>query len=126
MSRRWIVVLVVVALIIAGVVLDQSYTPTPTDLARYAVEAAQECTARGRALPPKPFTTDGCSLWPDGKNLDACIRHDMEYWCGGSAEDRQTADARLANTVGGVSGMIMEAGVRLGGIPYLLLPWRWG
>jgi len=46
----------------------------------------------------KPFTTDGCSLFPDGTLKDntlwksCCIEHDKAYWRGGSYPERQAAD----------------------------------
>lgn len=83
-----------------------------------------------------PFTTDGCSLFPDGtikqKELwePCCIRHDFAYWRGGTEEERQQADEALKACVTSVGepevGEIMHAGVRAGGSPYLPTPFRWG
>ena len=48
-----------------------------------------------------PFTTDGCSEFPDGtpahKNLwlKCCVAHDIKYWAGGSYNDRLNADLEL-------------------------------
>ncbi|WP_216662021.1 hypothetical protein [Niveibacterium sp. COAC-50] len=41
----------------------------------------------------KPFTTDGCSSFPDGTPwqqtlwLDCCVKHDIAYWIGGTKEE---------------------------------------
>jgi hypothetical protein len=97
-------------------------------LQRYA---AAQCSA-GTAdapQPPHPFTTDGCSLWPDGAWRECCIVHDVSYWCGGPATRRE-ADRRLRACVdersGAVNPLLMYYGVRLGGSRWVPLPWRWG
>ena len=84
----------------------------------------------------KPFTSDGCSSFPDGtlsqKNLwlDCCTQHDIAYWKGGSYEDRQKADLKLKQCVAKVGqpeiSELMLAGVRVGGTPYLPTNFRWG
>lgn len=44
------------------------------------------------------FTSDGCSLFPDGNLRDrtlwceCCFRHDIAYWQGEKKEDRLNAD----------------------------------
>ncbi len=46
----------------------------------------------------RPFTTDGCSLYPDrsastGKDWCACcVAHDRAYWRGGTEAERLKAD----------------------------------
>lgn len=104
---------------------------TSEELAKVVQEARNECAARRGAahVPPNPFTTDGCSLWPDCTWQECCVDHDKWYWCGGSAEDRKEADATLRNCVARESAntaSLMWVGVRLGGAPWLPLPWRWG
>jgi hypothetical protein len=99
-----------------------------------AVELAAEewCRAMGEpaGTPDYPFTTDGCSCWPDGSWQDCCIVHDIAYWCGGSAELRSLADAELDRCLSahesGAMGGLMGAGVRFGGHPWWPVPWRWG
>ena len=83
-----------------------------------------------------PFTTDGCSAFPDGTVkqqslwMDCCIRHDLAYWIGGSYHERQQADLALENCVAQVGepeiARIMLAGVRAGGSPYFPTSYRWG
>lgn len=75
----------------------------------------------------KPFTTDYCSEWPDGKFTDpkqwanCCLTHDMSYWVGGTKDDRDAADKELKKCVSEVSdsinGFLMYIGVRMGGTP---------
>ena len=84
----------------------------------------------------KPFTTDGCSSFPDGTLehvslwTNCCIRHDFAYWKGGTYEERLTADEELEECVAGVGeptiASLMLAGVRVGGTPYLPTSYRWG
>ncbi|WP_440876672.1 hypothetical protein [Thalassotalea sp. PLHSN55] len=84
----------------------------------------------------KPFTSDGCSLFPDGtlvQNtlwLDCCTAHDLAYWQGGTAKMREIADQDLKHCVDKVGqkhiAKLMLAGVRVGGTPYLPTQFRWG
>lgn len=84
----------------------------------------------------KPFTTDGCSLFPDGSPenkhlwLQCCLEHDRSYWLGGTRDERRAADKQLKQCVVGldekfVAG-VMQTGVRLGGTPWLPTSFRWG
>jgi hypothetical protein len=82
------------------------------------------------ALPSHPFTTDGCSAWPDGAWHQCCVEHDYVYWCGGSDQQREQADRVLQQCVAAAGysavGTIMYFGVRLGGAGFWPFPWRWG
>lgn len=83
-----------------------------------------------------PFSTDGCSVFPDGTIshqqlwLSCCIAHDFAYWKGGTYEERQLADEKLRQCVAAVGepqiAAIMLAGVRVGGTPFLPTQFRWG
>lgn len=84
----------------------------------------------------KPFTTDGCSEFPDG-NLkhrtlwrECCVAHDRAYWQGGTYEERELADEALrlcvARTGEPQIAALMLAGVRVGGSPYWPTSYRWG
>lgn len=94
--------------------------------------AAQRCRAIAphTAAPRYPFTTDGCSVWPNGRWRSCCIEHDVFYWCGGPNWQRRKADHLLRQCVHRYSDTLnadlMYIGVRLGGSPLLPLPWRWG
>lgn len=87
--------------------------------------------------PLSSFTSDGCSLFPDGKALDpelwceCCFMHDIAYWRGGSREDRKKADEELRDCVFKRTGnkalaKIMYDGVRAGGHPVFPTWYRWG
>ena len=84
-----------------------------------------------------PFTTDGCSLFPDGTFSDktkwqhCCIEHDISYWKGGSEEDRKQADLALKNCVMKNTGDVhlartMYDAVRIWGSPIFPSWYRWG
>ena len=58
------------------------------------------------------------------------MRHDVSYWRGGSAEERQLADGELRACVLERSSRpplaaLMYCGVRLGGTPWLPTGFRW-
>lgn len=89
-----------------------------------------------RAAEIEPFTTDGCSMFPDGnlknnsKWINCCIKHDYAYWKGGTKEEREFADNELKQCVAELGeeslSLIMHAGVRLGGEPFYPTWYRWG
>lgn len=90
----------------------------------------------GHANELKPFTTDGCSLWIDG-TLDqpnlwrhCCVAHDLDYWQGGSEEQRKKSDERIQTCVKEAQGSGMADyiynNVRWGGSPYWVNYYRWG
>jgi len=83
------------------------------------------------------FSSDGCSLFPDGwlgdRNLwcDCCYQHDIAYWQGGTQKQRLVADNALAacvkqRTKSGALAEIMQSGVRAGGHPIFPNWYRWG
>ncbi|MEM1263727.1 MAG: hypothetical protein AAGH76_15110 [Pseudomonadota bacterium] len=85
----------------------------------------------------KPFTSDGCSLFPDRAGaLDqdwchCCLEHDVAYWKGGTAAQRQAADQQLRACVAESTGSeslarLMYEGVRSGGRPEFPTWYRWG
>ncbi len=92
--------------------------------------------ANGNRL--QPFTTDGCSNFPDGLPFfrpaqwrECCIVHDIAYWQGGTSTQREQADRALAECVAEKSGerALAEAmyyGVRVGGHNSLPTTWHWG
>ncbi len=84
----------------------------------------------------KPFTSDGCSAFPDGTFeqkklwLSCCTAHDYSYWQGGTYDERLIADKQLRDCVSKVGepqiASLMLAGVRVGGSPYFPTSFRWG
>lgn len=84
----------------------------------------------------KPFSSDGCSAFPDGTAsqkklwLACCQAHDFTYWKGGTYQERLTSDKALQACVSKVGepnvAVLMLAGVRVGGTPFLPTKFRWG
>lgn len=85
----------------------------------------------------RPFTSDGCSLFPDGtftersKWCECCFAHDIAYWRGGTTEERKQADQELRDCVRERTGdpalaETMYFGVRTGGHPVFPTWYRWG
>ena len=70
-------------------------------------------------------TSEHKDLW-----LECCIKHDREYWMGGTKAERLKADIGLRACVAAVgepkTAELMLKGVRVGGTPYLPTSWRWG
>jgi hypothetical protein len=83
----------------------------------------------------KPFTSDGCSAFPDGTFtqkelwLSCCTAHDYSYWQGGTYTQRKEADKALQSCVAAVGepeiATLMLAGVRVGGSPFWPTRFRW-
>jgi hypothetical protein len=84
-----------------------------------------------------PFSTDGCSLFPDHSLIGkadwckCCLKHDLAYWRGGTSKERLDADQALKACVQAATGDealadLMYEGVRMGGGPYFYTPYRWG
>lgn len=90
----------------------------------------------GLAAELKPFSTDGCSAFPEGTPMqqslwfDCCLSHDLAYWKGGTEAQRQQADEELQQCVAKLGeeeiAELMYHGVRLGGTPLVPTPFRWG
>ena len=87
--------------------------------------------------PPRPFRSDGCSLWVDtcqGVSIyPACFLHDLKYWAGYPGEEvaRLIADAELMIDVARllediVMAEVMFRGVRVGGHEIFKRPFSWG
>lgn len=84
----------------------------------------------------KPFTSDGCSVFPDGTIvqkdlwLSCCTEHDKAYWKGGTYKERIVADEALKQCVDALGqptiAKLMRAGVKVGGSPFLPTGFRWG
>lgn len=84
-----------------------------------------------------PFTSDGCTLFPDKSLIsqtdwcDCCIAHDIAYWKGGTREERLKADEALRSCVQAKTGNeglanLMFEGVRIGGSPHFQNWYHWG
>ncbi len=88
-----------------------------------------------------PFTSDGCSAWPDGwpgvkedQWRHCCVLHDLRYYAGGTRSERFAADNELRRCVGKsgqklatkLMAVVIQTGVVVGGEPGLPTTWRWG
>ena len=85
----------------------------------------------------RPFSSDGCSLFPDSSIItgddwcSCCFEHDIAYWKGGTEEEREAADRALQTCViertgDELLGLAMYEGVQAGGSPYFYNWYRWG
>jgi len=85
----------------------------------------------------QPFSSDGCSLFPDASVISesdwcsCCFEHDLQYWRGGTSEERESSDRALRDCVLQKTGnealaTAMYHGVRAGGSPYFYSWYRWG
>ena len=127
--RSWTTTIVLMALLLPGCALNWHTAPKYryNGIAAVEVQVRAEawCAAEGypAGVPTRPFFTDGCTWWVDGDLTrqwqEACVAHDIAYWCGGTDEDRARADTRLQEDVGGTMGQIMWVGVRPGGHPWI-------
>lgn len=100
-----------------------------------AIAAMAGCAGGAHTI--RPFTTDACSLFPDGGHRDraswsdCCVAHDIAYWRGGTADERLRADEALRACVLERTGdaalaKTMFVGVRTGGAPAFPTWYRWG
>lgn len=86
-----------------------------------------------RSVDPN-YTSDKCSMFPDGNYADCCVAHDAEYFFGGSLKERKASDKRLRECVrsknpgwkGKLLANAMYLGVRIGAVSFLPTPFRWG
>ena len=113
--------------------LDDPVLPHGRSLFSVLLVFLVSCASTGEL---QPFTTDGCSSFPDGTRdhedlwLQCCVAHDLAYWKGGTYGERKRADEELKDCVEQVGepeiARLMLAGVRVGGTPYLPTSYRWG
>jgi len=127
MSKKEMIIGLIAILALSAIYYDQTFEPENIETLRESADA------RAEVIPPKEFTTDSCTLWLNSifKNdfTDICIEHDIEYWKGGSAEDRKHADVILRDKINSkmpLMGDVMYLGARLFGHPLIPTPWRWG
>lgn len=86
----------------------------------------------------RPFTSDGCSVSPDGipmtKNseiwVDCCVQHDTAYWIGGRRQQKEIADNTLEKCISQKGyreiGKVYKAFVKHFGGPQSTQTFRWG
>lgn len=103
-------------------------------LAGYSFSTTEKTTPF--ILELNPFSTDGCSKYPDGTKenptlwQDCCVDHDMKYWLGGTSDERKQADDALYECVKNkgeaATAKVMYLGTRAGGGPLNQTTYRWG
>ncbi len=128
--RKVFLDLLMVSIILSLIGWDRTYVPENLE------ELRKQAIARSQVkeLPPQEFNTDGCSLWPQAifgiSWEEVCVEHDMEYWVGGTEDERLRADLELRDRVNEKfpgMGDIMFWGIRAGGRSLSsLVPWPWG
>lgn len=124
------------ALVLVAVVVTACAAPVAESEKEAQAREAELSLVKHKVEELVPFTTDGCSMFPDGTPANrtlwqqCCIVHDFAYYVGGTREERARADEALGACVAGVTsrtlGNLMWSGVRLGGSPAFPTPWRWG
>ena len=101
----------------------------------FAIATLVACTGCASSQTIRPFTTDGCSRFPDGTLSQrelwkhCCLEHDKAYWRGGTRAERRDADRELGHCVGEAKdaalGFLMSKAVRVGGSPWWPTSYRW-
>ncbi len=101
----------------------------------FAIATLVACTSCASSQTIRPFTTDGCSSFPDGTLSQrelwkhCCLEHDKAYWRGGTRDERRDADRQLGQCVAEAKdaalGFLMSKGVRVGGSPWWPTRFRW-
>ena len=126
MNKREIIIVIIAILIFSAIYYDQTFEPENIEMLR------ESANARAEVVPPKEFTTDGCTLWLnsifENDFTDICIEHDIQYWKGGSEKDKKAADIILRDSINKkipFIGDIMYIGIRAFG-QLGPAPWRWG
>lgn len=93
--------------------------------------------AAAETMQLQPFSTDGCSLFPDRSPTgeadwcECCVQHDLAYWRGGTEAERLQADRELytcvkKKTANEQLAQWMFSGVRSAGGPHHYTSYRWG
>jgi hypothetical protein len=132
-----IITVIFVVIFLSLVVLSDFFTTPPThDMER---DAATAYIATNKLpTPPRPFTHDGCTLFPDSilwhDFYPACINHDIGYWAGGDTTLREEVDLTFYTDIketgplGYVFAPLMYIGVRCFGNTFVarLADANWG
>lgn len=113
-----------------AITFERMHTPIPTTTELRA--ASNFGVTKEKPTPPRSFTFDGCTLFPDqvfGTSFRrACLEHDIAYWYGGTAAERKQADLTFKEALAkqGILGTSLQYpmywSVRLFGDTFLLRP----
>ncbi len=102
----------IVFLVILGVTFERLTLPETTDTMH--TQALEYGEKHGKVVPPQPFVYDGCTFFFDtlmGSDFnEACFKHDIAYWYGGSKEERVRVDKEFRDAVheGGMMGVALQ------------------
>lgn len=105
-------------LIFAIILIERHTLPNMTP--EMVLRAYEYGDDRKKEVPPRYFHYDGCTWFVDSlldsDFKEACLEHDIMYWYGGSAKERQEADAALRSAIAasGFSGYILQWPMYLG------------
>jgi len=82
---------------------------------------------------PDGRKSDGCTLIGGDEFRACCVAHDRDYFYGGTIKQRRASDKRLFECINGkksfgakLAAPFIWLGVRIGGLPFLPTPFRWG
>jgi hypothetical protein len=81
-----------------------------------------------------PFQSDGCTGWFDGIGkkdyTECCLQHDINYWAGGTSQEKRQTDVELRKCVSEIAGpfmgYLMYVSVRIFGYTDPTDVTRWG
>lgn len=87
--------------------------------------------------PIAPFKTDYCTNYPEGTKTHpelwkhCCLIHDLNFWAGGSTQNRNKSDQNLKNCIhqsgAPITAWMMFLGVRIGSLsPIKYSNKKWG
>lgn len=103
-----------------------------------AQESAPQASAEVENNSLHDFTSDGCSMSPDGsvvlfktEFVPCCVQHDVAYWQGGTDAEKLAADKNLRTCIAEKSkskfiANVYYRGVRMGGGASLPTGFYWG
>ncbi len=84
-------------------------------------------------LLPDGTKSDGCTLIGGEEFKACCVAHDRDYYYGGTENERRESDKRLFECIAKKKSLgaklaspFIWLGVRIGGVPFLNTPFRWG
>ena len=84
-------------------------------------------------LLPDGTKSDGCTLIGGEEFKSCCVAHDRDYYYGGTIKERRQSDERLFECIrekqslgAKLAAPFIWLGVRIGGVPFLNTPFRWG
>ncbi len=108
-----VIICLAIFVILSGVIIVADRVNIPDTTAEVRALAVRTTLAAGKTVPPGDFVFDGCTLFPEqllGLDLTrACLEHDIAYWAGGTAEERNVADLAFKTAVAeaGKAGTIL-------------------